>query len=416
MKNFLAHNDEIRAEMLADIGFNNIEDLFSQIPKAVRMQTLDLPEALSEMKTQKCIKSLAKENNADYINFMGGGMYNHFIPACINNIAQRVEFLTAYTPYQPEISQGTLQIIYEYQTMICNLTGQDVSNAGLYDGASACAEAILMACRYTAKNKALISKNLNPEYINTIKTYLWAGDIEFDFFENIKDKNLDEYACVLYQTPNYNGELEDFSDLKLSDKTLLIACCNITSLSILNPPNADITVGDVQTLGIPMSFGGPSAGYMACREKFMRQMPGRIVGMTLDADGKEAFTLTLQTREQHIRRQKATSNICSNQSLISLCATVYLSLLGKKGFKQVGIISHQRAVTLSEKLANKGIKTLNKNFFNEFVIQVKNADEFLAKLKAKNILGGIKLSDDKILVATTEMIDEEDIQKYVEAV
>lgn len=410
MKNFLAHNDEIRKEMLEEISCASIEDLFKHIP--VKMKSFDLPEAMSELETQKLVKTLANKNKTDYVSFIGGGCYNKFIPAAISQVAQRFEFLTAYTPYQPEISQGTLQVMYEYQSMICMLTGMDVANASVYDGGSACAEAISMACRISRKHNALVSNRLNPEYKEVIKTYAWGAGIELVWFDEIPENNAD-YACVLVQNPDYYGELTTITSVD----TLLIVCTTPASLSVIKPPvEADIVVGDIQTLGIPMSFGGPHAGFMACKEKYMRQLPGRLAGKTLDADGNIAYTLTLQTREQHIRREKATSNICSNQALVALEAALYLSLLGEKGFKQTGILSANSAHSLAEKLSEKGYKVLNKNFFNEFVLEVNNADEFLSKLKSNNILGGLKLDDNKILVCATEMNTEEEIEEYVKLV
>lgn len=411
MNNFLVHDEKTKKEMLDVIGINSIEDLFKQIPAQARMSNLNLNNALSEMETQRQVRALAKKNKTEYVSFLGGGVYNKFIPACISQVAQRFEFLTAYTPYQPEISQGTLQVMYEFQTMICELTGMDISNATVYDAATACAEAILMAVRISKKSKALVSNRLNPEYKSVVKTYAWASDIELEWFDEIP-ANTADYACVLIQNPDYYGEINEIQPVD----TLLIIATDVSSLSILKPPaqyGADIVVGDVQGLGIPMEFGGPHAGFIACREKFMRQMPGRLAGRTVDADGNQAFCLTIQTREQHIKREKATSNICSNQALIGLCATLYLSLMGKKGFYQAGYLSTKKAHELSEKLAAKGIKTLNKNFFNEFVIEVADADKFLSRLKENNILGGIKIDDTHILVAVTEMTTDEDIELYI---
>ena len=409
MKNFIAHTDNIRQEMLNSISCSSLEDLFKQIP--VKFKDFDMKNPLSELETQKQVKALAKRNKTEFASFLGGGVYNKFIPACVGYIAQRFEFLTAYTPYQPEISQGTLQIIYEYQTMISRLTGMDIANASMYDAGSAAAEAILMAHRIAKgkKNKALVSNKLNPEYKDTIKTYCWAEGIDIEWFDTLPTSCAD-YCCVMIQNPDYYGELSDIQKLD----TLLVVVANLSALSIIEPPReADIVVGDIQPLGISMSFGGPHAGYMACKEAYMRQMPGRLVGRTVDAEGKTAYTLTIQTREQHIKREKATSNICSNQSLIALSATLYLSLLGENGFKQTGIISANLAHSLSNKLKEKGIKTLNKNFFNEFTIEVDDADKFLANLKDVGILGGIKLNDNEILVCTTEMNTEEDILNYV---
>lgn len=412
MKNFLVHTDEVKAEMLESIGVATVEDLFKQIPEQARMEKLDLGRALSEAETQRKVKNLAKKNNTDYVTFLGAGTYNKFIPACISQVANRFEFLTAYTPYQPEISQGTLQIMYEFQTMICRITGMDISNATMYDAATACAEGLLMAVRVSKKNKVLVSNRLNPEYIDVIKTYCWANEIELELFDTIPENTAD-YACLLVQNPDFYGEI---SEISKSD-CLLIVCIDISSLGILEPPyEADIVVGDVQTLGIPMSFGGPHAGFIACKEKFMRQLPGRLAGRTVDADGKSAYCLTIQTREQHIKREKATSNICSNQALIGLCATLYLTVMGETGFRQASYLSAKMAHKLSEKLAQKDVRTLNKQFYNEFVIEVENTDKFLTKLKENNIIGGLKLDSHKILVATTELTTDEDIENFVKSI
>lgn len=427
MKNFLAHNAETRESMLKSISVKTIEDLFNKIPQEAKIKKFNLSDALSEMQVQKNIKSLAQKNHSDVINFLGAGVYNHFIPACIGQVAQRFEFLTAYTPYQPEISQGTLQVMYEFQSMICNLTGMDVSNASVYDGATACAEAIAMASRITKRYKAMISNTLNPEYKEVIKTYTNANSIDVSWI-NEKDLKTDftsiidkiktcEYSCVLIQIPNFYGEIEGFNltEILEQSKTLFITCVDISSLSVLKAPceyGADIAVGDIQPLGIPMSFGGPHGGFIACKEKYMRQLAGRIAGRTLDIEGNQAFTLTIQTREQHIKREKATSNICSNQALVALCSTLYLTLLGEKGFLQAGTLSASNAHKLSQMLAKKGVNTLNKDFYNEFVIEVADSDKFLADLKSKNIIGGLKLDEKRILVSTTEMNSDDELELY----
>lgn len=409
MNNFTAHSEEERQEMLNAISCNTVDDLFKHIPVILDEFKMDKP--LSELETQKKIKAMAKKNNTDYVSFLGGGVYHKFIPAAVQQVAQRFEFLTAYTPYQPEISQGTLQVMYEFQSMICRLTGMDVSNASVYDAATACAEALSMAVRLKKKNKVLVSSKLNPEYKEVIKTYMWAANIELEFFEELP-QDVSEYSAVLIQNPDFYGELNNLPQVD----TLLIVCTRLSALSIIKPPvEADIVVGDVQELGVPMSFGGPHAGFLACKDKYVRQLPGRIAGRTVDVDGNQAFTLTLQTREQHIRREKATSNICSNQALIALCSTLYLSLVGERGFKQAGTLSCNLAHELSEKLSKIGIKTLNNNFFSEFVVDAKNSDEFLAKLKSKNIIGGLKLDDNKVLISATEMNSEEEIEAYIQA-
>jgi len=412
MKNFLVHNDDVKADMLSAVGAETIEDLFKQIPTAARMKGLNLDNAKSELEVQRIIKAMAHENKSDTIDFRGGGVYNKFVPACVSQVAQRWEFLTAYTPYQAEIAQGTLQVMYEFQTMMSRLTGMDIANATVYDGATACAEAILMAVRIAKKTKVLVHKNVNPEYLDVIKTYCWASDIIVDLFD-VVPSDVSEYAAILVQTPDYYGEILDVNAI---EGTMLIVCTDLSTLSILKPPSeygADIVVADIQSLGIPMSFGGPHAGIIACKEKYMRQMPGRLAGRTVDKDGNQAFTLTIQTREQHIKREKATSNICSNQALMGLWVTVYLSVMGEKGFHQAGYLSAKNAHLLADKLAQKGYKIKNKNFFNEFVIEVGNADKVLERLANAGISGGIKIDDNSILSAVTEMISEDDIELYV---
>ena len=416
MKNFLVHNENVKKQMLETIGVNSIADLFKQIPDAARMKGLNLEDPLSELEVQRRVKSLAAKNKTGFINFMGGGVYNKFVPACISQVAGRFEFLTAYTPYQAEVAQGTLQIMYEFQTMISRLTGMDIANATVYDGATACAEAVLMAVRISKKsNKILVHKNLNPEYLRVVKTYAWAGNIQVEIFDRIPE-NLADYACVLIQNPDYYGEIRELAAV---EDSLLIVCTDLSTLSILKPPaeyGADIVVADIQSLGIPMNFGGPHAGVIACKEKYMRQMPGRLAGRTVDKDGNQAFTLTIQTREQHIKREKATSNICSNQALMGLWVTLYLSVMGEKGFRQAGYLSTLNAHKLADGLVEKGYRVLNDNFFNEFVVEVSDADKYLDKLKETNILGGIKLDDKKVLVAVTEMISDEDIDLYLTGV
>lgn len=431
MNNFTAHTSEIRQAMLDDIGVSKVEDLFSQIPDEARVRSLNLPEPLSEMELVAQIKSLARENNVDCACFLGGGAYKRFIPACVGSISSRFEFNTAYTPYQPEISQGTLQVIYEFQSMICELTGMDVSNASIYDGATALAECALMGVRVTGKSKVLISDCINPDYKIVIETYLKAAGIEFDYLPvSNGDLTTDltelkvkveggEYAIFLIQTPNFYGSIENTEILKdvfENSETLLGVSVDLIATSVLNSPkeyNADIVVSDTQQLGNSISFGGPYAGVIACLDKYKRNLAGRIVGLTVDADGKRAFTLTLQTREQHIRREKATSNICSNQALCALNSTVYLSVMGKFGLEQVSYLSSKNAHYLAKELSKKGFKILNEDFFNEFTIETKNADEFLLNLKKNDILGGIKLDKTRVLVACTELNSQKEIDKYL---
>ncbi len=429
MNNFAANTDEIRKQMMQDMGISSIEELFDVIPEEVRIDGLNLPLPMSELQAQLELKSIASKNNTDYSCFIGAGAYKRFIPAAVQTISSRFEFNTAYTPYQPEISQGTLQVIYEFQSMICDLTGMDVSNASVYDAASACAEAVLMAVRISGRNKILVSEALNPEYIAVIKTYATAADIDVEYI-NLKEYKTDfltieekitsnEYAGIIIQTPNYYGSIENINfihSIARDAKTLLIACVDPVSLSVLKKPvsyGADIVVGDIQSFGNPLNYGGPYAGFIATVDKYKRQLPGRIVGRTLDAEGQQAFTLTLQAREQHIRRQKATSNICSNQALVVLNSTVYLSVMGKQGLKQVAFLSSKNAHDLSTGLKNKGYKILNSDFFNEFVLEIENADDFINKMRKEKILAGIKLDDSKILVCTTELNTEVEIESYI---
>lgn len=426
MFNFLAHSDENRREMLLELDFKNIDDLFRHInPK---MAQLNLPEGITEPEAAKKMSGMAEKNRSlkKHTSFLGGGVYNRYVPACVEAIIGRAEFYTSYTPYQPEVSQGTLQSIFDYQTLICNLTGMDVSNASVYDGATACAEAVLMASRITKKDEALIANSLNPEYIEVIKTYCYGADIKVvvcDLNENIDFSN---YACVLIQNPNYYGRVEnaDIFDKISSSSAKLIACVDPVSLAILKNPgeySADIVVGDFQPLGISMNFGGPHGGFIACKEKYMRQLPGRIVGATKDKDGREAFTLTLQTREQHIRREKATSNICTNTALTALAATVYLSALGPEGLKEVANISIQRAHYFADKLREiSGLNIVYDDFLYEFVLKVDciSVEEFINKLAEKGIFIGIALKNmtNCILISVTEMNSVEDINKTFEAV
>ncbi|MDD3149514.1 MAG: aminomethyl-transferring glycine dehydrogenase subunit GcvPA [Candidatus Gastranaerophilales bacterium] len=441
MKNFLPHTDQIRNQLAKEANLDSIDSLFDSINDSVKFKNdLNLPDGISELEAQKKLKKLANKNNSDCINFLGGGTYNKFIPACISAITSRTEFLTSYTPYQPEASQGTLQAMYEYQSMICNLTGMDVSNASVYDGATACAEAVLMVCRISKKSKVLIAETLNQQYLQVIKTYCFGGDIEvkiipeingeidFNYLSNLT--NIDEFAAILIQTPNYFGNVENskkIGDFITKNKLKLIVCADISSLAVLEVPvnfGADIVVGDIQTLGIPMAFGGPHAGYMACKQQYARQLPGRIVGMTLDKAGNRAYTLTLQTREQHIKREKATSNICSNQALVALAATIYLSVMGYNGLKQAILLSAQKAKNLSEKINNiKGFKVLYNNFLYEFVVKVDekiSVEILLNELKENNILAGINLKKyfkqykNSILVCTTEMNTDKEIDFYIE--
>ena len=416
MINFEAHTINERQEMLDALAIENVDDLYRDVPSSVRMKELTLGRPMSEMEVVSDIKKLANKNNTDYISFLGGGASRRFIPAAVSQISSRFEFNTAYTPYQAEISQGTLQAIYEYQSMICNLTNMDVSNASMYDAATACAEAIMMAVRVTGRSKALVCPRINPQYKAVIDTYAEAAGLEISYDLSVI---ADDVACVLLQTPDYYGAIHNVEQLKerITDaKTMLFCCCDLLSLAVLEPPKCDVIVGDLQPVGNSLSFGGPYGGYLACVDKYKRQIPGRVVGRTVDADGNQAFCLTLQTREQHIRREKATSNICSNQALVALQSTVYMTLLGYEGLKQVALLSANNAHKLAQKLMDKGYELQSKNFFNEFVLKVDSSDKFLDNLKQNKILGGLKIDDNRVLVCATEMNTDDEIESYINAI
>ena len=410
MYNNEALTAEDRAKMLEVIGVEFVEDLYASIPREAMMKSLDLPEGTDEIEAQKNLKKISKMNKIDYLCFLGSGAKKRFVPSIIADIASRFEFLSCYTPYQAEISQGSLRVMYEFQSVICSLVNQDVSNASVYDGASACAEAILMASRLTKRRKAFISEDINPNYLEVIKTYLYGANIELIV---AKDSNDEDLACKLYQSPNYFGEI--VQPPKKTGKELIIASVNPSSLALFEPPKVDITVGDIQTLGLNLNFGGAWGGFIACKDEYKRQLAGRIAGKTLDKDGNTAYVLTLQAREQHIRREKATSNICSNQALCALCANLYLSLMGEKGFREVNLMSYKNAHKLALGLKNKGYKILNNTFFNEFVFELgeENSDDFISRMKKQGILAGIKLDDKKILCAATELNTDDEIEKYL---
>lgn len=412
MRNFEAHTDEIRKQMLDEIGVKSVEDFFDNIPKACLLNGLDLPDPLSELAAQKELSRISKENKTSYTSFLGGGAVRKFIPSAINDIASRFEFLSAYTPYQPEISQGTLQIMYEFQSMMANLTNMDVSNASVYDGATACAEACLMGVRINKIKNVFISDKLNPNYIEVIKTYLWAQNIKYTVSNSMPEN--EEFACAIYSYPEYSGELKHLPDKK--NKEIIIAYVDLSILPVVEPPKADIITGDYQSFGLPLNFGGAYGGFIATKDEYKRQLVGRIAGKTIDKEGKISYVLTLQAREQHIRRSKATGNICSNQALTALCAALYISLTGEYALKEYANLSYQNAHKLANGLKLKGYEIKNHNFFNSFSLKMKNsinADKFLALLKEKNILGGIKIDNETILVTTTEFNDDKDIELYL---
>lgn len=442
---YLPHTDEERLEMLRAIGVSTFEELVKHIPERLRAKPLSLKDGLSEQELSKEIASLAAKNEpvSSVSSFLGGGSYRRYVPAMVPAMVSRGEFSTAYTPYQPEVSQGTLQAIYEFQTAICVLTGMEVANASMYDGPTACAEAAMMACRLTGRNKVVLSKAVNPEYRMVTRTYAESAGIDYE--ETPLKNGLNdapslslggETACFIMQYPNYFGLLENPADLAgkaHKEGALLVVVSEPISLGMITPPgelDADIVVGDAQPCGNSLSFGGPSAGYMACRKDYIRQLPGRLVGITQDNRGQRAFTLTLQTREQHIRRAKATSNICTNQALNALTMLVYLTSVGPRGLRELCRISTQRAHYLFERLeAIDGVVSPFKSapFFNEFVIKSEiPTEKLLDELKKEGILGGIDLSrfydvkdhpelHNAILVAVTEMNSKEELDRYVDA-
>lgn len=380
---YVPNTKEDQIKLLKVIGKNSIAELLADVPEKVKLKQLpNLPAALSEPELLNELKQLSQKNTPAS-SFLGGGSYNHFIPSVVKHIVSRSEFYTAYTPYQAEMSQGILQIIFEYQTMICELTGMDAANASMYDGATAMAEAALLACRKTGRTEIVVSTTVHPEYRKVLKTYanganLKVTELPYDSKTGQTTPNSQlqtESACLIIQQPNFFGCLEDIKGL--ADKihangSLFIVSVDPISLGILKAPGdygADIVVGEGQSLGNPQSFGGPELGIFAVKKNLARQIPGRVVGQTVDAEGKQAFCLTLQTREQHIRREKATSNICSNEALAALAATVYLSVMGKQGLNKVAELCLQKAHYLASKIPNSQLLTPNSPFFKEFVIK-----------------------------------------------
>jgi len=436
---YILHNEKIAKEMLDVCGVNSIDDLFSQLPDKVKIKNgLNIASGLSELELKKYLNHLASKNTTlDICNsFLGAGIYDHYIPSALNHLLSRTEFYTSYTPYQPECSQGVLQAIYEYQSFMCILTGMDVTNASLYDGATALAESVLMSARITRKNKVIVSNSIHPEYRQTLNTYLSCLDMQIEEiaykedgvsdFEAILSKVDDATSCVAIQSPNFFGVIEDIEKLssKLKEKgVLLVLVTNPMSLALLKTPadlGVDIVCGDGQVFGSPPSFGGPTFGFLACGNKNLRQLPGRVVGKTNDEDGKVAFCLTLQTREQHIRRDKATSNICSNESLNAIAAAIYLSLVGGEGLKKVAHSSHVLTNYLHSQLKKvKGVKIVfSKPFFNEFAWSINNACQVLSKLESRNIFAGVLVDkwyevDNVIISACTEKKTKLDIDDFI---
>jgi glycine dehydrogenase subunit 1 len=428
-----------RAEMLARIGAQSIDALFAEVPEAARLDgPVDLPSAQGEIEVERAISQMAARNLAagSAPFFIGAGAYRHHIPAAVDHLIQRGEFLTSYTPYQPEISQGTLQYLFEFQTQVALLTGMEVANASLYDGATACAEAVMMANRVTGRRRAVLSGGVHPHYRDVSETY--ARFVGFDLAaqdpapgggENLAalvDRNT---SCVVVQNPDFYGEVRDYSPLAQvchnAGALLVIVVTEILSLGAIRPPGemgADIVAAEGQSLGNALNFGGPYVGLFATRDRFVRQMPGRLAGQTVDAAGRRGWVLTLSTREQHIRRERATSNICTNSGQCALAFTIHLALLGEAGLKRLARLNHAAAVRLAERIEQiPGIRLVNRAFFNEFAVRLPRPAAAVVKaLAAKGILGGVPISRffpdrgelaEVMLLAATELTTEDDIDR-----
>lgn len=431
MGSYVPSTAQERQKMLASIGLCSIDELFSHIPDSLKRKgELNLPSGKSELEVCRTMEHIAAQNIVFDSIFRGAGAYDHYIPAIVKSVTGKEEFVTAYTPYQAEISQGVLQSIFEYQTMICELTGMDVSNASVYDGATAAAEAVNMCCE-RSRNVVFCSAAAHPDTIEVVKTYCWASGHEFVLVP-VKDGKTDwnsivpqldkkTSACLYIQSPNFFGQIEDVQQAAEAVHAVgakLIMGCNPIALGLYKTPaelGTDIAVGEGQPLGMPLSFGGPYLGFMATTKAMMRKLPGRIVGETTDVDGKRAFVLTLQAREQHIRREKASSNICSNQALCAMTAAVYLAAVGPEGLKQVANLCYQKAHYLMQQLtAIPGITLRYQGpFFHEFVTDQADAKRILLRLEQEGILGGLPLSDGGILWCATEKNSKEDIDRMV---
>lgn len=437
---FIPNTPEDQRLMLETIGTKKIEDLYSNIPEEVRFRgDLNLPPALSEW---EALREITRISNKSYSTdthscFIGGGAYDHFIPSGIASLLGRSEFYTAYTPYQGEVSQGTLQSMYEFQSMICELTGMDIANASMYDAGSGLAEAVLMACSVTKRDKVVVVGKVHPNYLEIVRTYAHGQNIEIiqtdpldgtanlEVLEEVID---DTIAAVIFQNPNFYGNLEDVHEIsrltRTIDKTLLVSVVDPISLGLIIEPSAydaDIVVGEAQGMGIGLQFGGPYCGIFATRNALIRKLPGRLSGITIDAEGKEAFVLTLQTREQHIRRDKATSNICTNQGLMALASTIYMALLGKQGIREAAEQSTQKAHYLAEQISRLDGYSLrfDKPFFKEFVVNTpKPAGAIIDALLDKGFLAGLDLSrfnDEGLMIAVTEKRSKSEMDELVSA-
>ncbi len=429
---FLANTEQEQLQMLKETGFDSFEELFAQIPDEVKLKTLKLPEGISEMQALEHMEGLAEKNIKFRHIFRGAGAYDHYIPSVVKSVVGKEEFVTAYTPYQAEVSQGILQSIFEYQTMICELTGMALSNASVYDGATAAAEAAAM-CRERKRKTVYIASTANPQVTEVIKTYCYGSNTEVVMVPEkngvtdgaaLRELLNEESACFYLQQPNFFGNIEDAETLgQISHQAgaKFIMGCNPIALGILKTPGecgADIAVGEGQPLGLGLAFGGPYLGFMAATEKMMRKLPGRIVGETVDLEGKRAYVLTLQAREQHIRREKAGSNICSNQALCALTASVYLAAMGEQGLCQAARLCVSKAHYLQQELEKAGLKRkYEQPFFHEFVtVSNGKSEAILTALEKEGILGGLPLNNDEILWCATEKNKREEMDAAAEIV
>ncbi|HEX8736538.1 MAG TPA: aminomethyl-transferring glycine dehydrogenase subunit GcvPA [Pyrinomonadaceae bacterium] len=441
---YIPNSPEEREEMLGVVGLNSAEELFRSIPNEVKLnRALDITEPLAEPEVIGAMENLADKNTAARkTSFLGAGVYSHFSPTIVDHLIQRSEFFTSYTPYQPEVSQGTLQYIFEFQTLVCQLTGMDVANASMYDGSTSMAEAFLMAQRVTRRDKVVIAETVHPEYLAVAKTYTQHGHLAIETVHFNKEtgriladdlnKLDDKTAALVIQSPNFFGCIEDLQSLAEKAHAvgalLIVVVTEAISFGLLKTPGAcgaDIVVAEGQSFGIPMSFGGPHVGLFACKDKYVRQMPGRLAGIAYDKNGNRGFVLTLATREQHIRRDKATSNICTNQGLIALAATIYMEAMGKKGLQEVAVQNAQKAAYAKRKIAEiEGFSLpFSSPTFNEFIVRApKAANEILEKLRTgNNIIGGLALSryyaenPNDFLVCVTETNTKQQIDNLVES-
>ncbi len=437
---FIANTDEQRRQMLSEIGLSSVDDLFADIPPQLRCGKLNIPDGLAEQAVTRHMRRIGEKNATNLTCFLGGGFYDHFVPAAVEAIISRSEFYTAYTPYQPEISQGTLQAIYEYQSAICRLTEMEVANASMYDGGTALYEAMTMAIRVTNRRRVIIDDSVNPIYRKMIRSY--TSNLGIELVETssrdgmvsrkqLKESLNDRTAAVVLQNPNFFGCLDDLTDIAEAAHAagaLLVMSCYPISLGLFKTPGAmgaDIVTGEGQSLGMPLSFGGPYLGFMTSRMKYVRKMPGRIVGRTVDSQGRQGFVLTLQAREQHIRRDKAMSNICTNEGLCALTSLVYLSLLGKSGLREIAQLCADKADYARRRLLEiPKVKTRfpHKWFFNEFVLELPTkAEPVMSKLLKRGFAAGFPLGryyknmENCLLVAVTETRSKDDIDSFAKA-